>query len=130
MKKIIPVAIVCLAVAGCGSSDKKKSSDTAGSGTPPPAAKGGSDGNGGAKVSMKDIKFMPETVTVKADELIQWTNDDPVEHTVTYESGPAKKFDSGPVASGDTYEQTFTKKGTINYICTIHPGQKGKIVVE
>ena len=31
--------------------------------------------------------------------------------------------------SGDTYEFTFDKKGSYDYVCTLHPQMQGTVVV-
>jgi plastocyanin len=83
-------------------------------------------------VSMKNIAFSPQTVTVNKGGTVQWTNDDSVNHDVTKKSGPGPDFKSGNgnISSGSTYKQTFDTPGTIQYVCTIHPGMAGTIVVK
>ena len=78
-------------------------------------------------VSMKDIKFVPQEATVKVGQKITWTNDEPVPHNVTAEQGA--DFKSDTMNEGDTFEYTPTKAGTIDYVCTIHPKQTGKLIV-
>lgn len=38
-------------------------------------------------------------------------------------------FKSSTMNPGDTYEYTPTKAGTIDDVCTIHPGQHGRLIV-
>src|SRR5256885_16832058 len=85
-----------------------------------------------AKVSMKSIQFNPKTLTVNKGTTVVWTNDDPVGHDVTKQSGPGPQFSSGSgdIGGGGTYKQTFNTPGTINYVCTVHPGMTGTIVVK
>ena len=104
----------CLAAAGCGSEE------SGGGGSQPT----------GPTVSMKDIKYIPETLEVTAGQTVTWTNDDAVAHTVTKTSGPGPQFDSGTVAGGGRFEQRFDTPGRIDYVCTIHPNQKGAVVVK
>jgi plastocyanin len=134
MKKLIPVLCACFALAlvaaGCGSSDNKKSdSNTAPAKAAAPKAPAAPK-SGVVAVSIKNVKFHPDTITVKAGSTVKWTNDDGFAHTVTKTGGPGAKFDSGNVNGGATYEQKFATPGTIDYVCTIHPGQSGKIVVQ
>lgn len=117
-------------LAGCGGNNNDKGAGAAAPAETTATAEttgGGAAAGGEVKVSMKDIKFAPENVTVKVGQKIVWTNDDPVAHTVTAQEGAA--FDSGTVDAGGTYEFTPNKAGTIKYVCTIHPGQKGSITV-
>ena len=58
-----------------------------------------------------------------------WTNEDDVPHTVTIKSGP-ESFDSGTLQKGATFEHTFTKPGTYEYKCSIHPSMSATVVVE
>ena len=55
-----------------------------------------------------------------------WTNKDSVQHTGTADDG---SFDSGKLASGSTFSQTFSKPGTYAYHCTIHSSMKATITV-
>ncbi|MBA3301049.1 MAG: cupredoxin domain-containing protein [Thermoleophilaceae bacterium] len=135
MSKWIPALITCLALgpfaAGCGSDEEEPGKDEVDTATQetdraaenPPAGEI-------TEVGMQDIQYKPDSVTVATGGIVKWTNDDPIEHTVTYESGPGEKFDSKSLASGDTFEQSFDAAGTIDYVCTIHPQQKGKVVVK
>ena len=81
-------------------------------------------------ISIDNFTFTPQTLTVKAGTTVTWTNSDDIPHTVTKEGGPGPVFDSGDLAAGDTFEQTFDAKGKIDYVCTIHAGQEGSITVE
>jgi plastocyanin len=112
--RLMPFLAAAVLVAGCGSSDDTKD-------RPAPKAAGG----GAATVSMKSIKFVPQDLTVKAGRRIIWTNDDPVAHTVTARNGA--DFDSGTINSGRMFSFTPRKAVTIDYVCTIHPGQTGTI---
>jgi plastocyanin len=115
---------LCLALvgAGCGGDD-----DDGGGGTteeqPAPAAEGGA-----AEVSMKDIQFTPEEVTVKAGDTVSWVNDDGVGHDVTGDD--FKSGEPGAMQTGDTFEHTFEDPGTFDYVCTVHPGMEGSVKVE
>ena len=55
-----------------------------------------------------------------------WTNSGAATHTVTADNGA---FDSGRLASGATFSQTFDTAGTFTYHCEIHPQMTGTIVV-
>ncbi len=118
------VAVAALTVAGCGS-DKKDSASTAVS-----TAQAQKSGGGTPTVSMKDIQFVPRTITAKVGQKITWTNNDSVAHTVTKDKGfKGAGPGSSTVNPGSTYSFTPQKAGTIPYFCQIHPGQTGTIVV-
>lgn len=131
MKRTLPTIFTCLALgtgalAGCGGDEEAAPPATGGAGTET-TAPAASDGDT-VTVSMKDVLFTPENVTVKVGQTVKWTNDDPIDHTATAKEGA--DFDSGNVKPGDTYEFEPTEAGTIAYVCTIHPAQKGTITVE
>jgi plastocyanin len=137
MKRLLVLLIACMAlalvVAGCGGDDDDDSGNGGGGGgnTEQPADTGG--GGGGAEVTMKNIQFDPSDVTIKAGETVTWTNDEGVPHDVDKTSGPGAQFSSGPeggMMEGDTFEHTFDKAGTYEYVCRVHaPGMSGTIEV-
>jgi hypothetical protein len=53
---------------------------------------------------------------------------DDAPHTVTSTSGPAK-IDSPQLNKGDTFSYTFTKAGTYQYDCAVHPDMTGTVTV-
>ena len=130
MNRWLALLLACVAlgvvVAGCGNSDDSGGGDNAQK-TEQPTAGGGGSG-GGAKVTMQGIKFNPAGVTIKAGDTVTWTNKDSVGHDVTGDN--FKSGDSGGMQNGDTFAQTFDKKGTFDYVCTVHPGMKGSVTVK
>jgi plastocyanin len=112
----VAVAGLALAAAGCGSggSQKKSSSNML------PAAPG--------MVVMKGLRFHPSSTTVQVGERVTWTNDDNVDHNVTATGGA--KFMSRAFGHGRTYSFTPRQAGTISYVCTLHQGMVGKLVVK
>lgn len=73
-----------------------------------------------------NINFDPVdiTVVVGINNTIQWTDLDPVPHTVTSISVPAgaKPFDSGNMVKGDVFTVTLTVPGKYEYVCNYHIG--------
>lgn len=84
---------------------------------------------GARVVDMKDIQFAPRDITVPAGTQVLWVNQDQLAHTVTRSGGAGPAFNSGPIAAGGTYLQTFNQPGTVQYLCTLHPGQQGTVTV-
>jgi plastocyanin len=148
VKTWLALLCTCLALGlvatGCGGDDNDDSSSADSGATTsekqPPADTGGGSGSGGATsgakgktVVMKDISFKPETVTVPKGGTVTWTNDDSVGHDVTKAGGPGpswKSGDPGGLNGGDTYKQKFTAPGTVKYVCSVHPGMEGTVVVK
>jgi plastocyanin len=116
-------------VAGCGND----SNDTGSTPSTPAAAPAATatlpatPEGATVEVSMKNSKFVPEQITAKVGQKIKWTNDDGYAHNVTAVKGA--DFQSDNVDGGGIYEYTPTKAGTIDYVCTIHSGQRGTITV-
>ena len=77
---------------------------------------------------MRNIAFNPRTIHAKVGETITWVNRDDAPHNVTYSSGP-RFVSSATFANGHSFSLKLTKAGTIHYLCTIHPGMDGTIVV-
>jgi plastocyanin len=138
MNRWLALLLACVAlgvvVAGCGNSDDGGGGDDA-QNTEQPAEQGSAGGGGadtgsggGAKVSMKGIKFNPANVTVKAGDKVTWTNNDSVGHDVTGDN--FKSGEAGGMQNGDTFAHTFDKKGTFDYVCTVHSGMEGSVTVK
>ena len=134
MKRLYSIA-ACLAlggalVAGCGSSSSSNKSTSSAAAAPAPAtstAAAPAAASGTLAVGMKNIQFSPKSVTAKVGQTVKWTNDDTVGHNVIATSGAT--FKSSTVGQGGTYSFKASKAGTIQYVCTIHPGMTGTIVV-
>ena len=128
MKKIrLTVAVLAAAalVAACGDDDNSKNNDSGyGGGAATEKAAGAKATN---KVGMKDIKFVPADITVKAGDTVTWTNEESVPHDVKAEKGA--DFASETFGEGKTFSYKTTAAGTIDYVCTLHPGMEGTITV-
>ena len=137
-RRTVTTVLACLALlggalfAGCGGSSNKSSSSSTPAPNPPASTSsasgsGSSSSSGTVKISMKNIAFNPNNVTVKVGQKVVWTNDDSVSHNVVAQSGAS--FQSNVFNQGGTYSFTPKKAGTIQYVCTIHPGMTGTITV-
>lgn len=97
------------------------------------ATPGSAGGTGGKPATPTEVKidnfsFGPPTVTIPAGTTITWTNNDDVPHVVS--SDDNKMFKSKALDTDDHFSFTFTKPGTYNYYCAIHPKMTAKIVVQ
>jgi plastocyanin len=125
------LACVALVAVGCGGDDD--SGGGGGGGTYGGGGGGGDDSSGGggggsASVAMKGIAFKPASVTINKGDTVTWTNGDQVGHDVTaddFNSG-----DPGGIGNGESYKYTFKTAGTFDYVCTVHPGMKGTVIVK
>ena len=78
-------------------------------------------------IVIADMKFVPETLTVKAGDTVVWVNKDFFPHTATAQD---KSFDSGDIATNKSWKYVAKKKGSFPYICTLHPMMKAILVVK
>ena len=78
------------------------------------------------KASIKNVAYLQPRLQVTVGTTIEWTNNDPMPHTVT---ATGKSFDSGLINPGKTFRYTLTKAGTFNFFCQPHPFMKGTVVV-
>ena len=70
--------------------------------------------------------FAPARVTMQRGDRITWVNKDPFPHTATAK----KTFDSGSIAAGASWTWVADKRGTFDYVCTLHPTMKAQLVVQ
>lgn len=83
--------------------------------------------SGPGSVAIAEFLFGPEKVSVKAGQTITWTNIDDSPHQVTVQG--ATTLRTPVVLKGQSTALQFTEEGTYGYICGLHPGMKGEIVV-
>ena len=79
-----------------------------------------------AAVKISGFAFLPATITIPAGTTVTWLHDDSPPHTV---SSREAVFDSGILSRGATFSYTFTRDGTFEYRCKIHPYMTAKIIV-
>ncbi len=117
MRRLLPtlLALPALALAGCGSDD----------------AAGGTAAVDCAQpcVVMQDNEFAPRDLTVRAGQTVTWVNSDPVVHDVANVAEGAEPR-SELFGQDRTYTFTPRRPGEIAYVCTIHPGMEGELVVQ
>lgn len=88
----------------------------------PPAAVAGV----AADVRMAIYKFGADSVTIAAGQAVRWINEDPVEHTVTFDG---TEGGSPVLPHNGTFIHRFDKPGRYTYHCTPHPFMKGVVIV-
>jgi plastocyanin len=77
-------------------------------------------------VKIDNFVFSPDVVTITPGTVVVFHNYDDIPHSVVATS---KEFRSKALDTDETYSFTFTKVGTFDYFCGLHPHMKGKIIV-
>jgi plastocyanin len=109
---LLPVlAALVAAGAGCGDDDEASGEST------------------GAEATIKTFMYEPESLEVDAGTKVTWTNEDDILHTVTSTESGGGAFDERLDGAGTTAEVTFDEAGTFEYICSVHDGMEGSVVV-
>lgn len=77
-----------------------------------------------AVVEIRQFKFTPAELEIKAGDAVAFVNLDLVPHTATGDG-----FDTGPLKKGERAEIAFSNPGAFDYVCRFHPHMKGRILV-
>jgi plastocyanin len=78
-------------------------------------------------VGIKEFKYAPPVLRIAKGTMVTWINHDEEPHTVTSATGA---FASTGLANEDTFTQTFTKPGTYQYFCALHPHMTATVIVK
>jgi plastocyanin len=80
----------------------------------------------GRTVAIKNFAFAPNALRVPVGATVRWTNEDAAPHTATATSSA---FSSPQLRKGQGYSKRFGKPGRYTYLCALHPGMRGTVVV-
>ncbi len=74
--------------------------------------------------------YDPDMAQVPAGNIIEWTNNDDVSHTVTSSTDPGL-FDSSLIDAGAKFQLDTSKlqPGTYDYLCMVHPWMTASFVI-
>lgn len=78
------------------------------------------------EVTIAELRFVPDRLEVSSGDTITWTNHDVVPHTVT---GVQGRWDSGLLASGESFTLAVGDESPDEYRCEYHPIMTGSLVV-
>ena len=102
--------------------------------TPPSTSSTSTDmtASSSVAVTIQDMAFQPQAITIKKGTKVTWTNQDTIKHSVVADS--ASNAANLPTTNtlfgkGQTYSFTFDTVGTISYHCSAHPTMTGTIEV-
>lgn len=81
------------------------------------------------EVSIINMKYVPEVLTVKPGDTVRWVNNEKRNnHSVFFKAEGLP--DSDRLFPGDTHQRTFDKAGSYPYECGPHPDMAGRIEVK
>ena len=80
-----------------------------------------------AAVGIKEFKFAPVALEIRPGTTVTWTNRDEETHTITSTTGV---FASTGLGNDETFAQTFTRPGTYEYFCALHPKMRATVIVK
>ncbi len=124
LRTLLGVAITAVSLTGCGGAADdgaqapEQDQATTGSAEAPTAPN---------TVAMKGVKFVPDRLTIEVGDKVTWRNDESLDHNVVARRGAS--FQSRAFGKGATFTFTAKKPGTIDYVCTLHPGMDGQLIV-
>lgn len=79
-----------------------------------------------ADITIQDFSF-GQALSVPVGTTVTVTNEDAVSHTWTADDDT---FDSGALATDDSFDFTFDEAGEYTFVCEFHPNMTGSITVE
>jgi amicyanin len=78
-------------------------------------------------VHIDNFVFQPAEITIAPGTTLNWINRDDIPHLVAGANG---EFRSKALDTDQSFSFTFTKPGSYDYFCALHPHMKGKVVVK
>jgi plastocyanin len=81
-------------------------------------------------VVIYEYKFIPQVMTVSPGTKVTWVNHDVAPHTATHKSFGDEPFDSGNLQVTQMFSHTFRTPGSYDYLCVLHQGMRGQVVVQ
>lgn len=88
----------------------------------------GNNGGDGDIEATAGLQFLPAQLTVTAGSSVAWEFG-PVAHTVVFEAVAGRPTDITSATANQIIARTFSTAGTFPYVCTIHPGMTGTVIV-
>jgi plastocyanin len=76
-------------------------------------------------IVIEGTAFAPAQLAVARGDRVTWVNKDPFPHTATAKG----TFDSGSIPADASWTWVADKAGSFDYLCTLHPTMKARLVV-
>src|SRR4051794_37363994 len=120
--------VLGLLIAGCGASDAPRIAPEPQDTEPDKGTPGVQDATGGkVDVPIRERRFTPRVMRLRVGQIVVFTDDDDVPHTVRNAAGGLPR--SGRIPVGGRFEYTALKPGTVHYRCVIHRKMRGTLIV-
>jgi plastocyanin len=114
LRLVVLAGLLVLTLSACSSGAASESE----------AAPAAADNSDGLTVTIQDLAYTPQTLTVQAGATVTWVwRDGAIAHDVKGDDFRSK------VQAEGTFRHRFTQPGTYNYLCTLHPNMTGTIEV-
>lgn len=78
----------------------------------------------GTTIAVQDNRFDPPNLHVRTGDTVTWTWEGSASHDVSGDGFASE------VQTAGTFAHTFVAAGTYEYVCTLHSGMRGQVVVE
>jgi plastocyanin len=78
-------------------------------------------------ITIENFVFTPTETTIAPGTTVTWVNNDDMPHNVV---GKGSAFRSKTLGKGARFSFTFANEGEFDYVCSIHPNMKAKIIVK
>jgi plastocyanin len=78
-------------------------------------------------VVIDGMRFIPQTLEVKAGDTVIWRNKDPFPHNAV---APGGMLASPDIPTGGSWKFKATKRGSYAYLCTLHRTMTGTLTVK
>ncbi len=111
LRLLVLAAVIPVSLAACGTDDRQR--------TNAPAT-----GDAAFTATIDNGEFRPGRVEVSTGQAVAWVWEDDTIHDVAFDDGPAS-----PKQTSGTWQRTFDRPGSFDYICTLHPNMRGTVVV-
>ena len=127
MARCVVLAALLVALAGCGGSDAAYEPMKT---EPDKGSPGAAEPSGGkVDIAIRGERFVPATMRVREGQIVVWTNDDNVGHSVVGRGRGGRGPNSRVILPGGRFEYTSLDPGRVAYACSIHAGMRGILVV-
>jgi len=79
-----------------------------------------------ATVRIDNFTFAPTPLTVAPGTTVTWVNNDDIPHAIYCQK---LNLRSHPMDTNDSFSHRFEQAGTFDYMCSLHPQMRGRVVV-